>query len=69
MAFAVQIFYVHKIKLLGKSNFIAAAVVLVKISFLIASGLVLFLYVVVRLDPTRRRNRSRYTESPVPPCL
>ena len=40
--FAVQIFYAHKIKLLAKSNFIAAVVVLVKISFFAASGIVLF---------------------------
>ena len=36
VAFAVQIFYAHKIKLFAKSNFIAAVVVLVKISFFVA---------------------------------
>ena len=56
VAFAVQISYAHKIKFFAKSNFIAAVVVLVKISFFVASEIVLFLYVVVRLDPTRRRN-------------
>ena len=69
MAFAVQIFYAHKIKLLAKSNFVPAAVVLVKILSFVASEVVLFLYVVVRLDPTRRRNRSRRIYSPVPRSL
>ena len=69
VAFAVQMFYAHKIKSLAKSNFVSAAVVLVKISSIVTSEIVLFLYVVVRLDPTRRRNRSRYIYSPVPRSL
>ena len=35
VAFAVQIFYAYRIKLLAKSNFIAVVVVLVSISFFI----------------------------------
>ena len=68
VAFVVQIFYARNIKLLLRSNFIAAVVVLVKIAFFITSRMAL-LYVEVRLDPTRRRNWTGCTCSPVPPYL
>lgn len=67
VAFAVQIFYAYRIRVLIKSNFIPVVVALVNTSFFIVSLMLLFLYVLVCLGPTRRRNRSRCNYSQVSP--
>lgn len=67
VAFAVQIFYAYRIRVLIKSNFIPVVVALVNTSFFIVSLMLLFLYVLVCLGPTRRRNRSRCSYSQVSP--